>query len=536
MRIMGIFKKDYIIGLDIGSSSIKLVQFARRADGLYLINASLEEIPRAKDRPPSEDKSPNEEEILPPLARLLKKVSVKDSRVIVGINCPRTAVRRITAPYMPMEELGECIKLDAKSYFHFPVDKSVLGFEIIGVVEDKDVKKYEVLVAVSPEDTVGKYLSILDRAGVKAASLIPVSYALQRLVAATSSREEELKCFVDIGITHTELVISRGKNFAFSRNIPVAGGDFTKAMTMILASERGTTKLSLEEAEKIKREVGIPAEGEIRLVDDKISTTQILSMLRMPLEHLVNEIERCLDYYREENAGARINSIALSGRGAFLKVLSNFLSQELGVEVKFANPLAGLNVEEGVEDYIDKIGHPSQFAVAIGLALSGGGGINLLPSEIKKTKRTFKRAAAQVLAVLAVLIAAFIYIGMSIQLTNFNMKASVAKMELASLRSQLKEFDAQRFVSEVLRDEPYWEDLFRELSNIVPASIVLTELGFQDKIISIKGIITSTETERLLTNFILTLEKGIFKNVKLIQTKELKGKIASEFELTCRVD
>ncbi|MDP8230465.1 MAG: hypothetical protein P9L93_05115, partial [Candidatus Gorgyraea atricola] len=76
------FKKDYIVGLDIGSSSIKLVQFLKKEDGLHLVKAGLEEIA-------GNDK---EESILAALKKLLRGVSIKKSKFILSINCPKTTI------------------------------------------------------------------------------------------------------------------------------------------------------------------------------------------------------------------------------------------------------------------------------------------------------------------------------------------------------------------------------------------------------------------------------------------------------------
>ncbi|MBI5145383.1 MAG: PilN domain-containing protein [Candidatus Omnitrophica bacterium] len=84
--------------------------------------------------------------------------------------------------------------------------------------------------------------------------------------------------------------------------------------------------------------------------------------------------------------------------------------------------------------------------------------------------------------------------------------------------------------------EPYWEDIFKELSNITPDNIYLTELAMENKFIIMKGIVGSLEKDELLSEFILTLEKGIFSKVKLVTSKESEDKTANKFELTCWVD
>ncbi len=521
----GIFKKDFIVGLDIGTSSIKLAQFTKKEDGLHLVKADLKEIKQF------EDSTLREQEIVSALKDLIRGIDIKKSKFIVSINCPKTAIRRIIVPYMPRSELADGIRLEAKNYFPFPIEEAELDFEIVGDVIEKGVKKYQVIIATSPQKTINGYLSLLEKLGIKPASFVSAPYALQKLTEVSLFKEGSTLCFIDIGSRYTELAIFKDKNLIFSRKIPVAGDDFTKAMTGVLASDRGRTELTLEEAERLKRQVGIPPESESKMIDDKISTMQILSMLRTPLEQLISEIDRCFDYYREETAGGKIDSLILFGAGASLKGLPGFLSKELGIEVKMGDSLAGLKIESMAKDERDKLA--LQLGLAIGAALSEAKGINLLPAEIKEeTKRTFKRSGIEAVTVGVILALVLIYIGMKIQLNNFQKRISVAKMELSSLHPQLKQVE----ICGLLADEPYWEEVFKDLSNIIPPESYLTEFTMQNKTIKMRGIVTSKEPEESLSNFILNLEKGIFKNVKLVTSKRIKEKSANEFEINCWID
>lgn len=520
-----IFKKDYIVGLDIGTSSIKLAQFLKKEDGLHLVRVAKEEIA------PTSDESSAEKEILASLQKLIRGIDVKKSKIIVSINCPKTAIKSVTVPCMPRGELSEGIRLEAKNYFPFPIEDALIDFEIVGEVMEKGIRKYQVLIATSSKKTVNEYLSLLEKIGIGPDSFIPPAYALQKLVEVFLSKEDKMQCLVDIGSHHTELAIFKGKNLIFSRKIPVAGSDFTKAMTGVLVSDRGRTELSFDEAEKIKQNIGIPSEEESRVIDEKISTTQILSMLRAPLEQLVNEIDRCLDYYREEISGGKVDSLVLLGQGAFLKGLAGFLSKELGIEVRLGIPFEALKLKSGTMSL--KVEDSPRLALAIGAGLSEGKGINLLPPEIKEeTKRTFKRTTFEAVTIGVTLILAFIYIGMKIQLNNFQKRISVARMEYSSLKPQLNQVEAQS----LLADEPYWDDVFKELSYIIPADIYLTEFSLENKTVRMKGIVVSREREESLSNFILALEKGIFRNVKLVTTKEIRERAANEFELICGID
>ncbi|MBU0759917.1 MAG: type IV pilus assembly protein PilM [Candidatus Omnitrophica bacterium] len=530
MNVRGVFQKDYIVGLDIGSSSIKLAKFLKTPDGLCLIKTDIEEVSSY-----AVDEALRGKEIQSLLKKITRGVDVSNSKFIVTINCPKTAIKKAIVPYMPRTELRNAIRLAVKNYFPFPIDDSLVDFEISGEVIEKGVKKFEVLVATSPKKTVNEFLSILKEAGVKPVSFIAVPYAMQRLAHAFYPGEGQTRCFLDIGSCHTELVILKGKGLVFSRKIPVAGNDITKEMTGVLVSDKGRTELSLDEAEKIKRKIGLPPEGESKMINDKISTTQILSMIRMPLEQLVNEIERCFDYYREEAEGGKIDSFVLLGGGSSLRRLTDFLSKELGIEVKLLSSLEGIKIEPGAID--GRAPELHRLALAIGAGLGGVKGLNLLPLEIKEeTKKTFKRAGIQAVVTGVIITLALVYIGMRIQVTSFQKRIAASRIEMLSLKPQMEQVKAQNLTSEILRNEPYWEDVFRELSNIVPDDSYLTQFTMKDKTFKMRGVVISSAPEEILSGFILALEKGIFKDVRLISTKEIRDTTGNEFELECRID
>ena len=528
-KLKAFFKKDYIVGLDIGSSSIKLAQFLKTPEGLQLVKADMEELGYTSNE------ALREKGIKEILKKIIKKIDIKNSHFIVTVDCARTATKKVVAPYMPKSELRDAIRLAAKNYFPFPVDDSLIDFQILGDVLDKGIKKYQILVAASPRKTIDKYLSLLAGVGIKPDSLITIPYAIQKLAQALHSKENEARCFLDIGMRHTELVIFKGKDIVFSRKIPVAGDDITKEMTGVLVSDRGKTELSLGDAEKIKREIGIPGEGKSEMIEDKISMVQILSMIRPLLEQLVSEIDRCFDYYREETDGGKIESLTLLGGGSSLKGIKDFLSNELGIEVRLENPLGGLKIKSGAID--GSFSATYRLALAIGAGLSEAKGMNLLPPEIKEgTKRTFKRATIQGIVIGIILALALVYIGLRIQLVGFQKRIAASRIEMLSLEPQMGEVEAQYLADEILLREPYWEDVFKELGNIVSNNTYITEFTMKDRTIRMRGVVASSEPEELLSGFILGLEKGIFKDVRLIGTKEIRGKVGNEFELECWVD
>ena len=523
-----LFRKASVIGLDIGASSIKVAQFDQRKEGLVLSRLDLKEIA------PTNDPALKERETLSALKELLQGIRLKQASFIVSFNGPEVGVRVLTVPPMPQAELIEAVKLESKNYFPFPLEDALIDIEICGEVVEKGVRKHRVALAVAPRKKVEEVLALLKKLGIQPVSLIPVPCAFKKLVEASDFKQTGTRCFVDLGGEQTELAIFKGRELVFSRKLPVTGNDFSRAMTGALVSDRGRIELEWEEAEKIKREEGIPSVQESRMIQDKVSTSQILSMLHSPLEHLVSEIERCFHYYREETGGEPVDSVVLFGGGALLKGLASFLSEELGLEVRLGNPLEGLRVQPQIVS--PEQGLPP-FVTALGTAFSLGKGINLLPPEIKEeVQRAVRRATVESLAVSAILLLAFLYIGLRLQRVNIEKRIAVAKWELESLGFSLEKVEQQNLVEQVLANEPYWEEVFKELSHLSPEDIYLTGLETREKKIYLKGVVTSKDKESVLSGFILGLEQGIFRNVKLVQAKETTDKSTSEFELECWVD
>lgn len=528
MASVRIFPKTSVVGLDLGSSAIKMAELVRKDGRLALMRTGLKEIHAGADPLPSTSNS-----TVQALKDLVKGINRKRTAFVVTANCERTAVRVVSVPPMPKGELAEAVKLEAQNYFPFPVEDAFLDFEVLGEITEKGVRKLRVAVATAPEKMVRDCVSLLRQVGIRPASFIPAAYALQHLAAVSPIGDDRARCLAEIGQRFTEWVIKRGNDLIFARKIPVGGSDFTEALTGVLVSDRGRMELTSGEAERLKREVGIPAEGEPPLAGGRVPSSQIIAMLRSPIETLAGEMERCLDYYREESGGGKVETLDLFGAGALLKGIVPHLSDHLGFPVRLGNPLLHLAADFSValqrEEFVS-------YAGAVGAALSLGKGINLLPPELKEeTKRLVTRATLQSAAAAFVLILAFIHIGMRIQLSNFEKRIAVAKLEIGSLQYNLKEAEVQSLVQELMAGEPYWEDVFKELSHKVPEDLYLRDMRVRDKTVTLRGTILSHERENALSEFILALGNGIFKSVKLISAKELPDQNSSEFELACEV-
>ena len=545
-----------IIGLDIGTSSIKMVQFTVIRGELSLVKARLKKIElldsleNYHQRRQEDKEKAFKEATVACLREVVHGLDLKRANVISVVNCSGSLTRKLVLPEMPRAEMTEAVKWDVKDYIPFPVDEAVIDYEIFGEVEEEGIKKKEVLAAACPKGSIVEHLDILSQVMIKRAAVIQVPLALRNLTGKAGFKQGESVALIEIGANFAELCILKDGAIEFSRRLPVAGEDITKAMTGVLVSDLGRLEFEINEVERLKKKYGIPEESRNqphlpagRMVGEKVSAAQILSLIRPSIEKLSDEIGRSFDYYRGSAQGGNVDRAILLGGSAGLKGLTEYLSDKLRMEVSVGDPLKWVNVLSGAVDKKEIV--PHRLGVAIGAALGTADGINLLPIEVKEeTRRLIERAGIKAIATAVILLLLFLYIGMRLQLANYNKRIFSGKVELLSLEPQIKEARKQLQINRILIHEPYWIEPIKEISNAAPPNIYITEINMQEgregvKEVTLCGIILAGEEATLasLSRLMLTLERGIFKNIVLVTTRkheEIEG--SSIFKLKGEID
>ena len=522
-------RKDRFIGLDIGSSSIKLAELAHQQGKLVLLKLKLQKIDSRED---------NQDSQLDALKILFRDIKTKDAKINVVINCSQSCTKIPVIPFMPKSEILQALKWEMKNYMSFPIDQAVMDYEILQEIAEGGVKKLKVAVACCPQETVNRYLDLLSVAGIRPSIFTQHSFALKNVVINLCPKENETVAFLDIGYNFSELLIFQDKELVFSRKLPVAGQDFTQEMTQALVSDRGKTELTLEEAESIKKKYGIYSSNESEILEGKIACTQLISLLRPNLEKLVTEIERSFAFYREKEQGAPVELLLLLGGGGNLKNLTKNLSESLRIPVQLGNPLVAFP-SSGPPLLSDEPETVNRFASALGAALASPCDINLLPIEIKQqTKLLIKRSSINALVTAVIVILILVYTGMRLRLEIYDKRVAAAELELRALSPQIEELPKQAFLSSILNQRIYWSDALKEISNLIPEPVDLTEMNAEEKLLTLKGQIKSPGLagEQFLTEFMCSLQKGVFKEVNLISLKDLPEDKLNTFELRLGIE
>lgn len=356
-------------GLDVGTDQIRVAQLKQSSAGFALFAYSQAGMPLG---------AVVDGEIVDPatVSSAIKEAwrhgGFKGKDVAVGVSNQKVVVRLVDLPYMDRAELQGAIQYQAQDYIPIPVEDAILDFQIIGdYMTPSDEHMMEVLLVAAQRDMINSVVAAVEGAGLRPTLIDVTSFAIARaLLGVTESvlPAEEEGPEEAVGVLHISsgmtniAVLERGVP-RFTRVSSIAGNQFTQAISNVL-------NLTFDEAEELKLRAGLPdIEG-----GDSVSEDQFVQVARDALEREVNkfiaEVRRSLDYYLTQATQARtISKIYMTGSGAQLSHLAQYLSKGLQAEVLLADPLAHLQVASSVEHAVraDRMG----IAPAVGLALGG---------------------------------------------------------------------------------------------------------------------------------------------------------------------
>lgn len=328
--MLGLFSKT-IVGLDIGSSSVKVLQLKQVSNQWQLATYGIADLPRHVQ----ENKDPELKNamIAETIKKLFKEHGIKSKNVVTSLSGDAVIVRYVKLPFMTAEQLRTGIAHEAEQYIPLNIEQVILDFQILGEVQEEGQKMIEVLLVAAKIEVVDQHLKLLKAAGLTPVLIDVDAFALENTYEASRLEPtEETVALVNIGATLTTLNIIEGATTRFTRDVAVAGNDFTREIMKEF-------NLDFAEAEKLKR-----AHGAISVDEDDFSLTALPDkddrVLRMSdtmtpvLNKLLGEIRRSFDYYETQSRKKTVERIILSGGTARLKNLNRFLANKLGIPVE----------------------------------------------------------------------------------------------------------------------------------------------------------------------------------------------------------
>lgn len=341
------FGKKNIVGLDIGSSSIKAVELERSHGEVVISQLALEAL--ANDIV-VDSMIVDSGTVASAISKVLSEHNFTSKQVATAVSGHSVIVKRITMQTLDEPELGEAVRSEAAQYIPFDMNDVNMDYQVLS--EDWDGPTLDILLTAVKKDKILNYTSALQLSGHQPAIVDIDAFALQNCYefnydpAPTST-----VALLNLGASVMNINIVRGNLPLFTRDVSVGGNQYTDSLQKDL-------NLAFEDAEALKLGKKVSS----------LSDETKLPILQQVTEIIVLEIQKTFDFFRASAEGEHIERIYLAGGSAQVQGLMEALRQEFSIPVEMLNPFLRIvpPIGEGAE-LIDR--NAAQFVVAVGLAL-----------------------------------------------------------------------------------------------------------------------------------------------------------------------
>ena len=361
------------VGIDIGSSSIKVVQVSREKEKLVLATYGELAVGPYADLSIGASASFGADKLIPIVSDLFKEAGVTAVTVAFSIPLKSSLILVVEMPDLPLEALAQAVPIEARKYIPVPIAEVVLdwqplprerqNFANVPVGEKEKLpkttdptlkgvhvpaQKIEVLLAAIHKETIALYQKLAQGLKIEPRFFEIETFSTLRSVVSPSDRAPV--AVIDMGASSTKMTIVEGGMVKISHTIGKGSQDVTGAISKSLS-------VDFAKAEEIKRELGLSRRG-VEADTLSVAVTPIV-------EYIFTEANRVIVNYQRRYKRP-VDRALLVGGGALLRGAPDIAVRRLGLDVAIAHPFERLNSPPSMSRVLEEAG-PS-FAVAIGLA------------------------------------------------------------------------------------------------------------------------------------------------------------------------
>ena len=344
--------KKQLLGLDIGSSAIKLVQIKEVKGHYYLQKFGMKPL---EPEVIVDGTVMDAGRVVTAIRELLQEHNIKLKNVATSISGHSVIVKNISLPPMGDDELETQVRLAAEQYIPFDINEVNLDFHVLNAsdLSDDGQPQMSVLLVAAKKEKVNELTELIRGAGLTPAVLDIDAFAVENMYAVNyDPSPEDLVALVNIGGSVMNINILKGHSSLFTRDISVGGSGYSEA----IQREMG---VSFEEAESMKTEPSRESrsEGAINTVIDGVNA------------EVASEIAKSIDYFKSTSAEGDLKRILLCGGCAKINGLAKQLGERMGRTVELANPFHKVDTT-GVDIAGDALADMAPMAaVGVGLAI-----------------------------------------------------------------------------------------------------------------------------------------------------------------------
>lgn len=466
-----------ILCLDVGSTSLKLGEFAVNGRNVTLLNYRVEEL----------GLDPNKEQerfpfVLEGIQKAMAALGCKPAPVYCSLLGGNVFVKFIKLPPVTPDQIEQMVGYEAQQNVPFPINEVVWDYQLVGGGSGRE---YEVaLTAIK-----GEFVEEMGTA-LATCKLLPKVFDVGMFTLVNAfrynQRVEGCSLLIDIGAKTTNLVFVDGRK-VFCRSVQIAGVQITQSISNEFQEPHAA-------AETLKRGKGYVGLGGAYADPPDRDAARISKIARTVFTRLHAEVTRSIAFFRNQQGGGTPQAVFITGGTAAMPYADLFFQEKLSVPVQRFNPLAnvalGPNVDqEAVSKDLVYLG------TLTGLALRAQGDcpieVNLIPKSVK-IKQSQKSRAPILVAALACFGGALALLGASAFVRAQQFKADTARLEAAlanresvsrriqAVENELNVALARASALERLASQrAFWPRLLQTITEKIPVGVWITQMTLQ---------------------------------------------------------
>src|SRR3989441_2159195 len=349
---MALFSRSKpLVGLDIGSSSLKAVELVKSKKGYQLTAFAYE--PLAPDLV-VDGAVMDAPAVAETIKRSFLAAKFKPKGVATGVSGHSVIVKRVVVPAATPDEVDISIEIDAEQYIPFDIAEVNLDYQVVGPgTTSAEEAGMEVVLVAAKKDKIQNHTNVISLAG-RTADIVDIdAFALQNTFEANYTVDsDEPIALLNIGASLMNINITKGGMPLFIRDVSVGGNQYTDILQKEL-------QLNFQEAEDLK--LGRSGGSEVEMVQP---------LLESITEMLIMEVQKTFDFFRETYPSETISRVLISGGTARMMGLAEKIQETFGYPTEILDPFRSITLGPKVDaEQATSLG--PALAVAVGLALRG---------------------------------------------------------------------------------------------------------------------------------------------------------------------
>ena len=349
---MGLFSKTKpLVGLDIGSSSMKAVELVKFKKGYQLTGLAYE--PLAPDAV-VDGAIMDAPAVSETIKQSFAAAKFKPKGVATGVSGHSVIVKRVVVPAATPDEVETSIQVDAEQYIPFDIAEVNLDYQVVGPgTTATEEAGMEVVLVAAKKDKIQNHTNVISLAG-RTPEIVDIdAFALQNAFEANYTVDADAPvALLNIGASLMNINISKGGMPLFIRDVSVGGNQYTDILQKEL-------QLNFQEAEDLK--LGKAGGSEAEMVQP---------LLESITEMLIMEVQKTFDFFRETYPSETISQVLISGGTSRMIGLADHIQATFGYPTEILDPFKSISISPKVDaEKVTSLG--PALAVAVGLALRG---------------------------------------------------------------------------------------------------------------------------------------------------------------------